>query len=367
MYRYVIPQTTDTGCNNTLGNNHTNMNQLYPLKFKPIYKSRIWGGNRLRDKLNKTDAPAKCGESWEISSIDDNLSVVSEGFLSDNNIEELIEVYMGDLVGDRVFEQFGVNFPLLIKYIDANDDLSVQVHPNDEIAMLDHNSYGKTEMWYILETAPESTIVTGLKPGIKPDELLKKLKDNTLEDILLYETAEAGDVFYIPAGRVHATGKGVLLLEIQQTSDLTYRLYDYNRKDSNGEQRTLHIEPALKAIDYTLCNSAKIRQIPQINHKTNLVDSPYFTVNLIKLDKTIAIDYAPLDSFVIYSCTEGSCNIYCDDNKEAYNLTKGETTLIPAIIDNIRIAPVTAATSIIEIYINTSKADQIDDNHKSRV
>ncbi|HPW66924.1 MAG TPA: mannose-6-phosphate isomerase [Salinivirgaceae bacterium] len=331
------------------------MNQLYPLKFKSIYKRRIWGGTQLRDRLMKTDAPSDCGESWEISSVEDNISVVSEGFLADNDLNELIEVYMGDLVGDKVFDKFGNEFPLLVKLIDSNDVLSIQVHPDDNIALEKHNAYGKTEMWYIIDAEPDAKNVTGLKKGTKPDDLVNRLKNNTLEEILVYETVERGDVFYIQSGRVHATGKGVLFAEIQQTSDITYRLYDYNRKDSNGKKRELHVELALEAIDFSLESNAKIKVNTKPNQPNRLIECPYFTVNLLRCGRPVEIEYAYLDSFVIYLCTSGKCNIYCDDSKEAYSLQIGETILIPALINSVRIEPESNDVSILEVFIDNER------------
>ncbi|HOG20046.1 MAG TPA: mannose-6-phosphate isomerase [Salinivirgaceae bacterium] len=328
------------------------MNQLYPLKFKPIYKNRIWGGTRLREQLMKTDAPSGCGESWEISSVEDNISVVSEGFLANNDLNELIEIYMGDLVGDKVFEKFGNEFPLLVKFIDSNDVLSIQVHPDDKIAFEKHNAYGKTEMWYIIDAEPSAKIVTGLKRGTKPEDIINRLKNNTLEEILVYETVKRGNVFYIQPGRVHATGKGVLFAEIQQTSDITYRLYDYNRKDNNGKKRELHVELALEAIDFSLDNDAKIRVNTKPNQPNRLIECPYFTVNLLRCGRPVEIDYAHLDSFVIYMCTSGKCNIYCDDSKEAYSLQKGETILIPALINSVIIEHANDEVSILEVFID---------------
>ncbi len=331
------------------------MYQLYPLKFKPIYKSRIWGGTRLREQLLKADAPADCGESWEISAIEDNVSVVSEGFLAGNELNELIEVYMGDLVGDRVFEQYGNEFPILVKFIDSNDVLSIQVHPDDETALKKHNSFGKTEAWYIIDSQPDAKNITGLKRGIKAKELVNSLKNNSIEDIFIYESAEPGDVFYIQSGRVHATGKGILFAEIQQTSDITYRIYDYNRKDINGKPRNLDIDLAIEAIDFSMESNARIKVEQKPNRSTRLVDSPYFTVNILKYTQTCEIDYAGLDSFVIYLCTSGKCNIYCDENKQAYNLRIGETILIPAITNSVKLEPVNSEVAILEVYIDNKK------------
>ncbi len=331
------------------------MNQLYPLKFNPIYKSRIWGGTRLRDQLNKKNAPADCGESWEISAVPENISIVSNGFLAGNDLQELIEVYTGDLIGDAVYEKFGDEFPLLIKLIDANEKLSVQVHPDDDLAFEKHRGNGKTEMWYILDAHPGATNITGLQKGTKPEELLKRLENKTLDEILVTETAEKGDVFFIPSGRVHATGKGILFAEIQQTSDLTYRLYDYNRIDAQGKTRELHVDMAIEAIDFSLNGSSKIRVNPTPNRPYHVVSCPYFTTNLLTLDKALIRDYAGLDSFVVYICTEGQCKITCDEATKSTTLETGETVLIPAMVNEVKIEPVSGSMVILEVFIDESQ------------
>jgi len=227
------------------------MSHLYPLKFKPIFKDKIWGGNKIKTLLNKDFSPLpNCGESWEISGVQDEISVVSNGFLIGNNLQELIEIYMGDLVGDQVYQKYGIEFPLLIKFIDAHDDLSIQVHPNDKLAMQRHNAYGKTEMWYIIDADRGAKLISGFNTEVTKDAYIKHLENNTLNLILNYEEVKAGDVFFMPAGRVHAIGKGILLTEIQQTSDITYRIYDYNRKGTDGKPRELHTSLALDAIDF---------------------------------------------------------------------------------------------------------------------
>ncbi|MFC2120171.1 type I phosphomannose isomerase catalytic subunit, partial [Bacteroidota bacterium] len=222
---------------------------LYPLKFKPIYKEKIWGGKKLSAFLNKKGITSdKCGESWEISAIDKNISVVSNGFLKKNNLLELIEVYMGDLVGDKIFDIYGINFPLLIKFIDAKDKLSLQVHPDDYLAEKRHNSFGKTEMWYVLDADPGSEIITGFNRELTKDEYNSYYNSGKITEILNYEKAEANNAFFIPAGRIHAIGSNILIAEIQQSSDITYRIHDWNRKDSNGKPRKLNTELAIDAI-----------------------------------------------------------------------------------------------------------------------
>ncbi|MBN1791611.1 MAG: class I mannose-6-phosphate isomerase [Bacteroidales bacterium] len=325
------------------------MNQLYPLKFKPIIKDKIWGGTRLKNLLHKNCKTDKAGESWEISGFPGSVSKVKNGFLAGNSLEELLEVYMGDLAGDGVFEKFGTLFPLLTKFIDANDALSVQVHPDDELGRRLFGSYGKTEMWYIVEAEKDAEIITGFNQQISPEKYLQHLNDKTLLTILNKETAVAGDVFFLPAGRIHAIGKGILLAEIQQTSDATLRIYDYDRLDEKGRSRELHTDKALEAIDFKTYPTYKTEYLKNPDQSNNLARCEYFTVNYLELNKPVEKDYIALDSFVIYLCIEGSFTIqYHHNGKE--KMVKGETVLLPAELKNVSLIPDTTA-KILEIYI----------------
>jgi len=326
------------------------MEGLYPLKFTPIYKDKIWGGNKIKAILNKDfgDLP-NCGESWELSGVEGNISVVSNGYLAGNTLEELIEVYMGDLVGDQVFESFGIEFPLLIKFIDANDDLSIQVHPNDELSKERHNAFGKTEMWVVLQADKGSKLQAGFNQQVDKEEYLEKLENNELTDILNFEEVSAGDVYFIPAGRVHAIGKGILLAEIQQTSDITYRIYDYDRIDKEGNPRELHTDLALDAIDFTIFPEYKSQYKPKLNESVELVKCKYFTTNVLEFNKVVEKDYNQLDSFVIYICLEGTLQIETESGSET--IQKGETILIPAVIDSVRLIPNSASVKLLEVTI----------------
>jgi len=327
------------------------MEGLYPLKFTPIYKDKLWGGNKIKSILNKDfGSLSNCGESWELSGVEGNLSVVSNGYLAGNSLEELIEVYMGDLVGDQLFETFGIEFPLLIKFIDANDDLSIQVHPDDELSHKRHNAFGKTEMWYVIQADPGSKLQSGFNQQVDQEKYLEKLEKVELTNILNFEEVTAGDVFFIPSGRVHAIGKGILLAEIQQTSDITYRIYDYDRRDDQGQLRELHTELALDAIDYTLYPEYKTKYEPKLNESVELVSCKYFTTNVLELNKSIEKDYNKLDSFVIYICLEGELHIKTESGSES--LQKGETLLIPASIENVQLTPISATVRLLEVYID---------------
>jgi mannose-6-phosphate isomerase len=327
-------------------------NSLYPLKFKPILKERIWGGTKLRDAMGKQlpNPEEKFGESWEVSGVEGDVSVVQNGFLAGNTLNELIEVYMGDLVGESLYERFGEEFPLLIKLIDASETLSIQVHPDDETARERHHAYGKTEMWYIIDAESDALIYTGFEKDITRDEYIQAVKEGSLERYLHKEQAIAGDVFFIPAGRVHAIGKGVLLAEIQQTSDITYRIFDWNRVDGSGKSRELHTELAVDVIDFSRVQNPKAHPVDEVNKTSELTHCKYFTVNRITFTSAMHRDYNMLDSFVVYLCLEGECSVvYASGSGE--RLTKGETLLLPADLKDIILRP-QGKCSLLEVYVN---------------
>lgn len=326
---------------------------LYPIKFKPRLKEMLWGGTALKTKYGKGgSADRKIGESWEISGVEGDKSVVSNGFLKGNDLDEIVEIYMGDLVGDQVFEKFGAEFPLLVKLIDANDVLSVQVHPGDELAAERHHAWGKTEMWIVLEAADDALIYTGFRSKITKEEYLKYLEEKKISSIINATRVKAGDVFFIPAGLVHAIGAGVILAEIQQTSDITYRIYDWDRKDANGNPRQLHTELALDAIDFNMTDPMLVRKEAVLNGTVELKSCDYFKTSIIKLDSPIIKDYSLTDSFIIFMCIDNSAIIECFGKKE--NINKGETVLIPASAESVTLIPVGTA-SFLEIYVPNLK------------
>jgi len=326
------------------------MAELYPFKFETVLKEKVWGGYALASQYNKgLPGPEKIGETWELSAVSENLSVVSNGFLAGNNIEELIEVYMGDITGDAVYEKFGNEFPLLIKFIEAQEDLSIQVHPDNELARKRHNAYGKTEMWYILESKSGSKIYTGFKDGVTKEIYEEAMRNGQIEELLNIEIAEAGDAFFTPAGRVHAIGAGIVLVEIQQTSDITYRIYDWNRKGTGKDKRELHTDLALDAIDFNQSGNSKIKIDPVPNKTENLVACEFFNTNIISFDRAIDKEYFFIDSFVMYICIEGEFSLCWDDTSE--KVSKGETVLLPAMIREVTLKPVGEA-KILEVYIN---------------
>lgn len=325
------------------------MSALYPLKFKTIYKDKIWGGQKIKTYLHKDfgDLP-NCGETWEISGVKSDVSVVAGGALEGESLANLLEQYKDELVGKKVYDHFGNIFPLLVKFIDANDDLSIQVHPDDELAKKRHNSFGKTEMWYVIETDPGSTLIAGFNQELDEQTYLDKLNSGHIMDILNKENVAAGDVFFLPAGRVHTIGKGLLIAEIQQTSDITYRIYDFDRVDDKGNKRELHTQEALAAIDYKHYPEYKTKYQPAKDETVKLVSCPYFTTNLLDFDKSTSKDYSSLDSFVIHVCVEGAYNVTY--NGETYPVKMGECILLPKSIDKVELET-TGGFKILESYI----------------
>lgn len=322
---------------------------LYPLKFQPILKNIIWGGEEISKFKNLNKEMSGIGESWELSAVEDNVSVIENGPLTGTPLDRLINEAKDKLVGKKVFAKFGDKFPLLIKFIDAHDDLSIQVHPDDSLAKERHNSFGKTEMWYVVKAEPEAFIYSGFKDKITPDQYVEKVANNTFTDTLQKHFVQEGDVYFIPAGRVHAIGRGCFVAEIQQTSNITYRIYDYNRKDANGNTRELHTELAKDAIDYTVYDSYKTDYTSIHNETNELVSCEYFTTNLLEIDKRFDKDISNIDSFIVYMCLDGTCEL--EDNKQnKISLQKGETILIPADTQQIAITT-TSNAKLLETFV----------------
>jgi mannose-6-phosphate isomerase len=319
-------------------------NSLYPLVFTPIYKEKIWGGGKISKSLRRPGAPREnCGESWEISTIPNNVSIVKGGCLGGLPLDTIIKGYKDQLVGQKVYDEFGAQFPLLIKYIDAHKDLSIQVHPDNELAMKRHNCKGKTEMWYIMEAEKNAKITKGFnKPMVQSD--YKSLLSN-IGSIFKKVKVTKGDTVFIPAGTVHAIGKGVLLAEIQQSSDVTYRIYDYERKDAVGHKRRLHVNQAQAAISYD--DNSYIKHADKYD-PSSLVNCPFFKTNKVNITQEVLRDYSSIDSFVVYMMLEGSVKLKTKDNKDIL-LKRGDTCLIPACIDFSIIEPL-EETKMLEIH-----------------
>jgi len=322
---------------------------LYPLKFKPVFKDKIWGGQKIKTKLGLDfSSLPNCGEAWALSGVSGCQTVISNGFLEGNELNEILEIYMDELVGEKVYEKYPNEFPILVKFIDANDWLSIQVHPDDALAARRKVGSGKTEMWYILDADPGAELISGFNRKMNATTYLEFLKQKRLKEVLNFEKVQKGDAFFIPSGRVHALGPGILLAEIQQTSDTTYRIYDWDRVDQEGKPRELHTDLALEAIDFNPVDSYRTNYRHVVNKPSTLVDCPFFTTNLIEIDRETGKDYSTKDSFVIYICVEGKAEIRTGE--ESVSLTTGEVVLLPAIIEGVSIVP-DPNIKILEVYI----------------
>jgi len=275
--------------------------QLYPIKFQPILKEKIWGGKKLNVLLNKESDAPNLGESWEISDVEGDTSIVLNGELKGLTLKELLSTYHEELIGKKNFDVFGEKFPLLIKFIDAKEDLSIQLHPNDELAAKRHNSFGKTEMWYVMQADDDANLIVGFNQKVTPDLYLKHLEEKTLTHILNFDKVKEGDTYFIEVGRIHAIGAGVMLAEIQQTSDITYRVYDWDRTDNEGNVRELHNDLAIDAIDFDLKDDFRVTYSKVVNQGNKMVTCPYFTTNYLHLTKKKQIVNSH-DSFIIYIC-----------------------------------------------------------------
>ncbi len=314
------------------------MTPLYSLKFETIFKDKIWGGQKIKTVLNKDfgDLP-NCGETWEISGVPGNMSVVKEGPLAGRDLASLLKEYKETLAGRHVYEKYGDEFPLLVKFIDANDDLSIQVHPNDELARKRHNSFGKTEMWYIFQADEGAKLNVGFNRPMTKEQYLQYFSEGRLMDILNWVEVQDDDVVFIPAGRVHSIGKGCLLAEIQQSSDVTYRIYDFDRTDAQGNKRELHTELALDAIDFTYHEDYKTHYEDKKNAVVTLVKCDYFTTNKLHFDHATERDHSGRDSFVIYVCMEGALTMAWENGN--IFMKKGDAVLVPAAIKKLRLEP----------------------------
>ncbi len=320
---------------------------LYPLKFRAIFKQTIWGGNKLRDQLHKTLAPENTGESWELSAVPGNISVAKNGPLAGKDLDFLCKHFGPQLLGEKVCARTGNDFPLLFKFIDAAKDLSVQVHPADELARARHNSLGKTEMWYVLQADKGARLLSGFKEPTAKEEYASLIESGEIIDRLGSYEAQAGDCFFIPAGRIHAIGAGLVVAEVQQTSDITYRIYDYHRKGPDGKERQLHTQQALDAIDFTVIDEARTRYIPRLNQAVTAVRCPFFTVNVVELQGRLDRDLKERQSFIVYMCAKGQAQLECEGY--VLPLSAGETVLVPAQCAGCTLSAQQA--KLLEVYI----------------
>ena len=321
---------------------------MQPIKFRPILKETIWGGDKIpRIKHISGLEDKHIGENWEISGLEGNESVVNGGVYDGTSLSRLIDTLKGKLIGEENYRRFGNRFPLLIKFIDARQDLSIQVHPDDETALRHGMANGKNEMWYLLDSEPYASLRCGMKEELSADDIIKKVDDGTICDSIAQYNVKAGDCFYIPAGRVHSIGAGCLIAEIQQTSDTTYRLYDYNRRDSNGNLRQLHVRQAAECIDYTVREDYRQTYKREKNIRVPLVECKYFKTSLYDIDSPLHLDYSELDSFVILMCVKGSGTITNDIGNIA-TIQECETVLVPAVTTTLEVK---GKLQLLETYI----------------
>lgn len=315
-------------------------------KFEPLLKQTLWGGDKIIPFKHLNTQMERVGESWEISGVKDNETIVANGPDKGKSLNRLVSEQKAKLVGEENYQRFGDEFPLLVKFIDASQDLSIQVHPNDETAHRLGKPHGKTEMWYTLESAPGAHLYNGLKKKITAEEYEQMVANDTIVDALAHYEIKEGDVFYIPAGRIHAIGSGCFVTEIQETSDVTFRIYDYKRKDKDGNYRELHIKEAAQCIDFTVLPNYRAGYEPILNKGVQLVESPYFTTAVYDLTEPMTLDYSELDSFVILIAVKGEGAITC--NGEQMTFKMGDTILLPATTNEVKVEGV---VRFLETYV----------------
>ena len=324
---------------------------MYPLKFEPILKQTLWGGDKIIPFKHLNETLPNVGESWEVSAVEGSESVVANGADKGYTLPEMVRKYKEELVGEANYARFGNKFPLLIKFIDAKLDLSIQVHPGDELAKKRHNSFGKNKMWYVIAADKGAKLISGFAEEITPKEYKDRVHNGTFAEVLQTCAIEPGDVFYVPAGRVHGIGAGAFVAEIQQTSDITYRIFDYNRKDKDGKSRELHTSQAMDAINFSDVQDDFRTEYERVqNEPVEMVASPYFTTSVYDMTEEITCDYSELDSFVIFICVEGSCRL-TDDNQNEITLRAGETVLLPAAVQEVTIVPEGQRVKLLETYV----------------
>ncbi len=319
---------------------------LYPLQFKPIFKQTLWGGDKL-NKLFHKSAPKQTGESWEISGLAQNDSVVSAGALAEKTLRQLCQTYGAELLGKKVVAQTGAEFPLLFKLIDAKQDLSLQVHPDNKLAQKRHQCFGKTEMWHVVQADEGAQLINGFTKPLPKEQYAQAVSDGSILNYVGKYQVHAGDSFFIPAGRIHGIGAGIVIAEIQQTSDITYRLYDYHRKDKEGKERALHTQEGLDALDFSVLPNVVIRTTEVPNAPQEIVSCPFFTVNLLSLHSQLERDLLTQDCFVAYMVLEGAAELECEG--ESYVLSAGQSILIPAALTKYTLS--SPAAKLLEVYI----------------
>ena len=324
---------------------------MYPYKFEPILKKTLWGGDKIVAFKKMTEHVENVGESWEISAVEGSESVVANGMDRGLTLTELVDKYKEKLLGESNYRRFGRGCPLLVKFIDARQKLSVQVHPNDELARQRHGKLGKNEMWFVVGAEMGATLLSGFKKEISPEEYLQRVANGSFLDVVQCCEVKPGDVCYVPAGRVHGIGAGTFVVEIQETSDVTYRIFDYNRRDKDGKVRELHTELARDAINFEdVGDDFRVSYEAKKNEPVRLVSTPYFTTSLFDVSEVYVCDYSRLDSFVILICFDGACSLIDDAGNET-RLGAGETVLLPASVRSVRVNPDSSGVQLLETYV----------------
>ena len=327
--------------------------KLYPMLFEPNLQTKVWGGERLT-QWKQLPKQQHIGESWEVSAVEKSPSVIANGTWAGYALTEVINKMPEAILGKEVAKKYQNQLPLLVKFIDSNDDLSVQVHPNDDMAKRLHNGMGKTEMWYVLSAEPGAYIYAGFQKALSPEEYARRVADGSIMEALAKHEIYAGDVFYIPSGRIHAIGKGVRLVEVQQSSDLTYRIYDYGRMDLDGQPRELHTELASQALDYKVYREYRSDYTDKIDTANACIDTEFFTVRVVSIKEPIRRNMVKYDSFAILTCTQGSCQVRIRSTRDEITLREGYSCLIPAAIADYDLIPIAGEVKVLESYIDNS-------------
>ena len=331
------------------------MKSIYPFLFQPNLHTVVWGGERLCSYKGLADSEDCIGESWEVSAVPTSTSIIANGELAGVDLVSAINEAPAEILGGAVSEQYHGQLPLLAKFIDAKRDLSVQVHPNDEMAQRMHGKMGKSEMWYIIDAKPGSYLFAGFKEKITPYEYRKRVEDGSILEVLAKHEVKSGDVFYLPAGRVHAIGGGILLAEIQQSSDVTYRIFDYNRPGIDGKPRELHTELAAQALDYTVYPEYKTEHRDDTDVAHQLINTPYFSVKVIEATAPFHRNMLKYDSFIIIMNLKGDCRVKMRATGDVIVLPEGNSCLIPAAIADYDYVPLNGSTKVLEAFINNRK------------